>query len=256
MKHSISMKLSNKVIVHPLTLGLLLICLFAGYVKYVFYIFMIISIHELGHIVIALAFNRRVESITFLPFGGLVKMDSLMSSDIFEDLLIASGGIFFQTVLGFIVAFLAQKSLLESSTAEFLSSYNRLIILFNLLPICPLDGYKIYKGMSELFFPYRLTFNVALLSSIIILIAISFLVPRLVLDNIFVFTFLVFMAIDEYKSRKYVLNRFYVERLNHEFSYPKKEVFKLKNLFKNRTNYIGGIHEKKVLQKFFTTKNH
>lgn len=250
------MKLSSKITVHPLTIGLLLICLLTGYIKYILFIFMIISIHELGHIVIAIVFKRHVESITFLPFGGLVKMDSLLSSDIFEDLLIASGGILFQTVLGFILVLLERMSFLEPATIEFISSYNRLIILFNLLPLCPLDGYKIFKYMSELFLPYRLTFNVALATSILIIIPIVFLVPRLVLNNIFVFSFLVVMARDEYKSRKYVLNRFYIERLTHSFDYPKKEVFKLKNLFKNRTNYVGGIHEKKALQKFFTTKNH
>lgn len=100
------MKLLNKIRIHPLLILLLFIGLLTGYVKYLLLIFLIVTVHELGHVVCASILKRDVVSISLLPFGGLTKMNSLVSENIYEDILIASFGIFFQTILGFIIIFI------------------------------------------------------------------------------------------------------------------------------------------------------
>ncbi len=245
------MRLSSKIKLHPLTIGLFLLGCMTGYIKYLLAIFALVFIHEMGHVTMALFFKRKVTSVTLLPFGGLTKMDAKVSENIFEDLLIAEGGILFQTVLGFLLLFLKKDGLLESDMFNFLNSYNTIIILFNLLPICPLDGYKMCKYVSELFMPYRITFGVSLIIGYIILICLIILNLEVFYNNFFIFSFLIFMGIEEYRTRKYLLNRFYLERWQYEFEYKRKDIECLKNAYKNRINYIDGIHEKKVLDKIY-----
>jgi len=249
------MKFLNKIIIHPFTIFLLLIGLLTGYFRFLVYIFLIVLIHELGHLLIACFFKRKIISLTILPFGGLLKLNSLISENIYEDLLIATGGIFFQTIFGFLLMYLNYYSLIDMHTYSFLRFYNSILIIFNLIPICPLDGYKIMKLISELIIPFKKTFSLCIITSGVILILIILLGPNLVKSNILVFCFLFIMSIDEIKKVKYLVTRFYLERINRNFNYPKKNIKKIDSMYKNKINYIGNIHEKSFLKNLFTSKN-
>lgn len=248
------MKLSNKIELHPLTGLLFLIGFLTGYFKYIFFIFLIVLIHESGHVFFASIFKRKVASISLLPFGGLTKIEGKISEDIFEDLLIAIGGIFFQTILGFVLFFLHNKGYISSHTFEFLQTYNVIMIGFNLMPVCPLDGYKIVKLFGELIVPYKVAAAVAFAISVSSLMCASVLNFELLRDNVFVFVFLLFMIVEEVKMQKYATLKFYVERMNYDFYYSKINVRSIQNMFKNRINYIDGRHEKEVLKIHFTGK--
>ena len=62
-------------------------------------ILLIIVVHEMGHLFFMRLFKRKVKSISVLPFGGVIKIDSFLSTNIYEDLLISIGGILFQLIL-------------------------------------------------------------------------------------------------------------------------------------------------------------
>ncbi len=246
------MKSSSKIRLHPLTLLICLVSLLTGYFKYIFCIFFIILVHELGHVVMAKLFGRKILSIELLPFGGLTRMEGKISDDIFEDLLIAVGGIFFQTILGYVFFAIYNLGFLDDGTFEFISTYNTFIIGFNLVPICPLDGYKIVKSLVELIVPYKISYICTLTMSILFLGASILFAFELIENNIFVFAFLIFTIIEEFKMRKYALAKFYVERMTYDFYYSRIDISKMKNMFKNRTNYIKDVHEKEFLKAHFT----
>lgn len=249
------MRSSDRIKLHPLTVFILFVAVLTGYIKYLVLIFAIVIIHELGHVFFAILFKRKVNSITLLPFGGMTKMSSKISENIFEDLLIAVGGLFGQTIFGFILILLNNFSLINRNTYEFLNMYNMFIISFNLLPMCPLDGYKIVKLASELFVPFKFSFTISSVISFSLLGFLALTNRVLFVDNIFIFTFLVFMTIEEIKNRDFLANRFYVERMNYDFYYRRKDIRKKENMYKNRINYINGEHEKGFLKKFFTSKS-
>ncbi len=218
-----------------------------GYIKYMALVILIILIHELGHIVIAYFLKREIQEVCLLPFGGYVKMNSIVSSDIVEDLFIAGGGIFFQTIFGFLLIILYKFNLMDKSIFEFLNSYNIIIILFNLVPVSPLDGAKMLRCVFEVFVPFRKVFVIIYLLSVFILVSIGFTNYQIVLDNVFVFVFLVVSSFLEYKNRRYVLNRFYLERITRKFSYPYKNIKRYENMYKNHRHYINGIEEREYL---------
>ncbi len=218
-------------------------------------IFIIVLIHESGHFFFAKIFKRRIVSVSLLPFGGLTKIDAKISEDIWEDLLIAVGGIFFQSLFGFILIFLYNKGGIEWEWFKFLSTYNVFIITFNLLPICPLDGYKMLRLFSEIVMSYKLAFALTSLFSIATLITMGVCFYKVCMDNIFVMLFLVAMIMSEIRTHKYACLKFYLERMNYDFHFARADVPKIEAMYKNRVNYIDKVHEKKVLRKRFTSKD-
>ena len=121
-----------------------------------------------------------------------------------------------------------------------------------MLPICPLDGYKILKLGIELFIPFRLSFKVTEIISFIVLGVLAILKFSIIKSNVLIFVFMIFMVLEEAKNCKYIINRFYIERLHHDFKYPRIDIKTIKNMYKNKTNYIKGEHEKKVIRRYFT----
>lgn len=239
---------------HVVTIIYLLVGFCCGYFKKLVYVFAIVLFHECGHLFMIKVFGRKVTSVEILPFGGLVKMDSLISEDIFEDLLIAVGGVFFQTLLGFSLVFLYRCDFISQGTFEFINSYNIFIILFNLVPICPLDGYKIFKLLGELVLPFKAMYKVSIIVSFLLISCFSLMKFELMRGNAFVVMFIVFMCIEEVRNEPLVMNRFYLERLNRIFKYERKNIRRKEDMYKNRTNYVRGVHEKEVLKRFFSDK--
>ena len=66
----------------------------------------IILIHELGHYSIAKLNRLNVEKIIVYPYGGLVKMNNLINTNINKELSVAVSGILFQSIYYLIVIFL------------------------------------------------------------------------------------------------------------------------------------------------------
>ncbi len=248
------MKLWHKISFHPLFIFVILISFLTGYIKYLFGIFIIVIIHELGHVFFATIFKRQITRIVLYPFGGLTKMNSAISSFVFEDLLIASGGIFFQTILGFFILELHILNLISDNVYIFISTYNTSIMLFNMLPIVPLDGYKIIKLFSDLLVPFKYTFYMTIPISFLFMVYLISTNYNLFRDNILLFSFLIYTLIREIGNIKYMLSRFYMERIYRDFNYPIKKINNYKYMYKNKVHLIKNTHEKIYLRELFFHK--
>ena len=243
-------KLWQKISIHPITYLIVLSMFMCGLFKYFLIIGSIILIHELGHISFALMFKRKIDKIKLLPFGGLLILDSYLSENIFEDLIISIGGVFFQLIFIYIL------KLINISNFDIFNYYNSIIIIFNLIPICPLDGYKIIKLLMELFFPYKRCFKYGFTISIVSILFTCYFKNHLLFSNILVISFLIYQTSDEIKNLKYIMNRFYLERLHHKFNYKiKSNVKNIGEMYKNRHNYINGESEEKYLKRYFNSVN-
>lgn len=223
-------KLWSRVVIHPLCYFFLLLSLFAGQIKFVLIICIILLFHELGHIIMLKHFKRKITKITVLPFGGIISIDSYISEPIEEDLLRAVGGILFQLILGVILFVLLRMDLISMHYFEKVTLYNMILIGFNMLPLCPLDGYKMVKLLEELVIPFKKTFVISFIIGNSLLLSICFTRFNLVTSNILVFGFIILSMINELKTSKYVLNRFYLERMNHKFNFKNKRFKKIENM--------------------------
>ena len=109
------------------------ICAITGLFKDFIMITSLILFHELGHIFFAILFRWKIEKVIIFPFGGLTVFNQKINSSLKEEFFIAIAGPIFQ-ILFFI--------LINDQNILF-KHYHTLILLFNLLPVYPLDGSKI-----------------------------------------------------------------------------------------------------------------
>lgn len=202
--------------INYLTIYLLLIYFLCGYIKLGIIIFSIVLIHELGHIIMIKIFRYKILSVTIYPFGGITKVDKDINTSPNKEILIAISGIFFQLLL-FIILNLLPLSL---NTIKLTFKYNLTILLFNLMPIIPLDGSIILKSILNKFISFKLSYFIEVFISIIFIIIYISINMYYSLNNyllVFLFIYKIKEAINNYD---YIYNRFLLER------YLKKYKFK------------------------------
>lgn len=217
-----------------------LISFLCGYFKNVIYIFLIIFLHELGHVLIIKLFKYKIIEVEFFPFGGITKIDKPINSSLNKELIIALAGVTIQLILYYILI------ILKPIDYIMINDYNKLILLFNLLPIIPLDGSIIMHTFLEKYFPYQKAF---LLYQIISLtFFLFFLIYNFIftIDNYFICLVLLFQFLIVLKNKKYLINRFYLERMLYSFPYKKIE-----NNFCKSVSVL-----KKETRHFFYENNH
>ena len=237
-----------KIKFNSLTLYFLLIALLSGYIKNALIVLFIILFHEFGHIMMALLLGYKVLSVEIFPFGGLTKIDKLLNTKIYKDLLIATAGILFQL---FIYLFCQIRGL----TGDLISNYNLSIMLFNLFPIIPLDGSKIVFELLNYHLSYQKSLVIYSVISIIFIVIYFALNYHYELNNYMIIALFVTKTIEEVKQRKVIHNKFILERFlyNPEFSKIKNSNQPL-NKYQKDTKYYYNINNKVIAEKDYLTQ--
>ena len=146
----------------------LILAYFSNVFKIYILIFIMLFIHEMGHVLIAKYFKYEVSDITIFPFGFYASILHLDYANIFELLMIMFAGLSMHGLfyIGFI--FLYHVDMISISFYEYLQNINISILLFNLIPIYPLDGSRCLFSILKLFFSYEISKIIIYLISIII----------------------------------------------------------------------------------------
>ena len=171
MESYLNMKnILNKIKINNITYVMILLSLLSGYIKYCFIILFIVLMHEMGHVFFFWLFNIDIESIEIHPFGGITKVNKRIHERIYKDFLIALGGIIFQLLSMFIVLILFRAGVVAFSTYELFITYNVRVILFNLIPIVPLDGSKLLLGVLLKFISFKNSYYIMFVVSIMFMV--------------------------------------------------------------------------------------
>lgn len=220
----------------------------------------IILIHELGHYTLAKINKFKVEKIIIYPYGGLVKMNNLINVSIKKEFLVAISGIIFQLIYYLIIIILNEQGIIRDYIFNIFTIYNTSILLFNILPIYPLDGSKILNLLFSKIIPFNLANKLTIIISIITLILLitinyyqfnytTILIISIITDNIIKYS----------KQLKYIFNKFLLERYMYKISYKKtKKISKINNMYKENYHILKEnnvyITEKQALSKKFKKK--
>lgn len=146
-------------------------------------LFLCVTLHELGHALVAQYFNVKVPDITLLPIGGVARLEKMPDKP-FQEFLISIAGplVNFAIALVLIPVWLIMTSmdaragsagtlswsfstLYERLTSDiatigvrnliaYLIGMNFLLALFNLLPAFPMDGGRILRSVLATAMPY------------------------------------------------------------------------------------------------------
>lgn len=243
-----------KINIHPLTIILTLITFLCGRFNYFLIILTIILFHDLGHLCIMKLFKIKVSKLTILPFGSIIDSDLKYNENTLKKILIAIAGVLFQIILYLIFIFLSKQGFITYLTYQIFLKYNKYIILFNLLPIIPLDGSQLLSYILETFLPFKLSIYLKCIISIIFLILLLLISnPSLDLLNIIILSF--YKTYEELLNIKIIYYKFLLERYLERPNFKKvKYVHNIDQIFKNRLNFIGNIKEITLLTKKFEKK--
>lgn len=203
----------DKIKIDYSTYLLILIGLLAGYIKNILVILIIVIVHELGHVFFFYLYKIEIDKIIIYPYGGVSRVNKKIHERIYKDILISLGGIIFQGLLIIGVIFLYKGGFIVKSTYNLFITYNRSVILFNLIPLIPLDGSKLLLSICSKYLSYRISYIMMIVISSISLIC--FIIYNMVfkLNDIVIYLFLVISLINCIREFKYVKNKFYLERI-------------------------------------------
>lgn len=211
----INLKQLPQIRIHPILLIFIVISFLTGTFVELFIIMTIVFIHELGHYVMARRLKWRIESITLWAFGGVLKTDEHTSRSMKEEALVIIAGPMQHVLIYLVVHLFMIMDILPMSILELILFYNTTILLFNLLPIWPLDGGKLlFIGLSYLF-PFQKAYQLMIISSIFIsmmMIISQVFMLSLTLSLLLILLFLIVENHREWKRRYYVFIRFLLHR--------------------------------------------
>lgn len=145
---------------------------FAWLTLFVLVIFVCVTLHELGHSMVALRYNIQVRSIVLLPIGGLANMERLPDRPGQELAVSIAGPVVNVLIAAAIYPFLTQdRSMwnLEGNMAlvderNFLFNLylvNIWLALFNMIPAFPMDGGRILRAILAMRLNYARATSIA-----------------------------------------------------------------------------------------------
>jgi Zn-dependent protease/CBS domain-containing protein len=132
-------------------------------VSFILALFLSVTLHELGHSVVARGFGVKVSGIVLLPIGGVSQIEE-MPEQPSREFLIAVAGPATSVVLG--LALGGASLLFYGPAATFkttvtgglfipnLARVNLLLAVFNLLPGFPMDGGRIFRAVLGNVMPF------------------------------------------------------------------------------------------------------
>lgn len=226
--------------IHPFFYIFGFICIVTGHFKIFIYIMTIIFIHELGHIIMALKYHWQIDKIIILPLGELTLFNEKINRPLKEEFLITIMGPLVQTIL----------FLIPDSSFRI---YNLGILIFNLLPILPLDGSKIINILFNKILSFKQSHILSIFLSMFLIIILFIFKYNLVL---YITLFILFLkTIDEYKKHRYMFNKFLFERYLYNYNFKKEKIIKKKEQMKRDYKHIFKnnkyLTEKEFLRKLF-----
>lgn len=229
-----------------------------------FILFAIVFIHEIGHFIAAKFYNWNVHSIMLWVFGGVMKTDEGVNRPIKEDIIVTVAGPLQHLFIFILLISLERIHIVPEAIIQQAHQYNVILLLFNLLPIFPLDGGKLLFYCLSLMFPYKQAHRFTIIFSIIVcssLILFQLFILPFTFSAILIILFILLENRTEWKNHYYHFIRFLLNRLHSDVMYGSVyrlyvpshyrliDVFALFYRHKTHDIYVNGIEDKSLTER-------
>lgn len=141
---------------------------------------------------------------------------------------------------------------------ESIRIYNYYLLIFNLLPIYPLDGGKLINLLVSNIYPYKKSLFLTIYFSYIftILLLVYFITKTNKLNLVLLFILLMIKIIEEDRKKNYIFEKFLLERYLKKINYHKiKKIRHIDEFMRNKRHilYKNGQYysEREILRRKF-----
>lgn len=188
--------------------------------KTLLFIFLFLSIHESAHIIVAICFHYPIQKVILYPFGLCAVIDSIGYRSGIKDFLILVAGPLTHLLEPLLLRSLVMVGWISQAYCDYLCMMNLSILVFNLLPIYPLDGGRLLELFLQLIFPYMLAGKLLNLISMV-LISCCYLIKMFQgISGLAICILLIIENMQSYRRRPYQRATFYQYRMDHPSTYP------------------------------------
>lgn len=188
-----------------------------------FFIFAtLLFVHELGHFLTGYFCGFELDKIYFYPYGGCSKFKTKINVPLWKEFLVLIMGPIMQIICYIVLSFI----LTRPGDIMLLQSYHYGILVFNLLPIYPLDGGKFLSILLASWIPYKKSLNLTFLLSSIFLgiyFCLSFFISP-IFEGCLMSLLLFSKLREEYKKKYLYYNKFLLERYLEPISFTKRKI--------------------------------
>ena len=236
--------------INPLVYIFIVIMFLTGSFKEFIIIYSLIIIHECGHILFSYLFKLKIKHIYLYPLGGISVVESNLNIHPIKELIILMMGPIFQQIAYLLL------SVLFPYYIKIIKVYHSGILLFNLLPIYPLDGGKIVNVLLQKIFPYKVSYKIVIILSYFITFTIFFMSNKTYINN-YIFIILLVLIITKEKNKiYYIYNKFLLERYLNNYIFKKTNIIKNENNFFRNRKHILNINNKYELEKDYLRRKY
>lgn len=192
--------------------------------KPVLFLFSLMMTHEAAHCLAAKMMKIPVSKVTIYPFGLCAVMNTLGFQTITVQMIVLSMGILVHCGTFFVLELLIRVELISMVFFHWCWNMNLQLLIFNCLPIFPLDGSSILRVLFCAFFPYHRALQFQLWVSVFVLVSFFLFYFPVTPASIMVFLGLLILNMNEFRS---LSNRVHDARLYQLRSLDEKKDFYL-----------------------------
>ena len=117
-------------------------------------VFLCVTLHEFGHIAMGRRFGIRTPQVILSPIGGIASMERMPDKPM-QELLVAIAGPLVNVVIVLLLTAVFGVGPLAinatafdgASLADRLLTVNVMLVLFNMIPACPMDGGRVLRAV-------------------------------------------------------------------------------------------------------------
>jgi stage IV sporulation protein FB len=140
---------------HPAMVLVMLCSVLTGYFVELLTLFGIVLVHEMGHVAAMRRFGWNIREVQLLPFGGVAVTDHAGQAPAREEIIVALAGPLQNGWMILAAQLLGKVGVAEAEWVHYFTVANLLIGAFNLLPVYPLDGGRIFHAVCTLWMSYH-----------------------------------------------------------------------------------------------------
>ncbi|MFV0394949.1 MAG: stage IV sporulation protein [Coprobacillaceae bacterium] len=232
--------------IHPFTLLYVLVSYINDSVIEYLMALGIVCFHEMFHYIFAKIYNFEIDSVEVLPFGAFLSLQDYGLHHIVEELITILAGLCSHFFLYFII--------INFGANPYLLAVNKLVFIFNVLPIYPLDGSKIILLVLSIFMDYQKAIKLQIKISILALSILFVTQPQV--SHLIVYAYLLYLNYQYIKEYRIYLVRLYTSRRNTQIykKYKVHKTFKFVRPYQNMYQIDNTLyHEEEVLTELIKT---